>query len=373
MRPSPRSHHPTWPADTSPGSSASALARAIEEALGEFDLVGLGALRDALEDVAVSVAGGEVHRRVDVDGIVAQDPLDDGDGLDEVGPVEGVEEAQRADGVGDRDLVGGLALLVPHRLAVEAQPPSGQLPSEPRVDRLGAELGGLEPLRKAQQEDERLGAGVLLELDEDAGQLGGILLLHEAEPLGPGSRRPPRPRCERTTTPREPTEVLHQRDAQHDRDGPALADRERAYLLVRLHEREQRVALETRVGVGDQADRELVDAGQPLERALREPRQLDAVVGRQVLSDLDDLVLDQVVVVEQPLAGRGDDAPALGDLVEVGVVARQTGGGLRRQLEQRRRLRPGLARRPSDRERSGVPPRQACPVRAARLGTERRS
>ena len=122
------------------------LPRALQQAVGEVDLLDLGALGDALKRVPVPVACHEVHRGVDVDRVQPQDPLDDGDGFDEVGPVQCVEEAKRADSVRDRDLVRRLALLVADGLAVEAKTPCRELTREPCVDGLGTEFCRLEPL-----------------------------------------------------------------------------------------------------------------------------------------------------------------------------------------------------------------------------------
>ncbi len=121
--------------------------------------------------------------------------------------------------------------------------------------------------------------------------------------------------------------------------------------------------------MGYQADSELVDARERLVGPVGEPRKLDAVVGRQVLTDLDDLMLDEVVVVEQPFTGRSDDAPPLSDLVEVGVVGGQSCGRLRGQLQQWCGLGSWLARdllAPGD-----LTCRLSQPVRTEQLGSER--
>ena len=51
---------------------------------------------------------------------------------------------------------------------------------------------------------------------------------------------------------REPAQVLDERDAQHDRDRPHLADGERRDLLVAVDEAEQVLLVDARVGVGDE-------------------------------------------------------------------------------------------------------------------------
>ncbi len=357
------------PAQHVAGVLGERASRTLQQVVGELDLARARALAQTLENVPIPVARREVHRSVRIDGIEPQDSLDHRDGLEEVRPVERVEEAQRADRVGDRDLIGGLALLVTNGLAIEAKPARRELPREPTVDRLGAELGSLETLRQPQEEHQRIGARVLLQFDQKPRQTHRVFLLYQAQALGPGvggllvavgvhddAGEPPK--------------VLHQRDSQHDRHGPALADRERGDLLVRLHVAEKAVALEPGVGVGDQTDRELVDAGQLGERPLGETGELDSVVGREVLPNLDDLVLDQVVVVEQPFTGRRDDPSSLRDVVELPIVRGEVRRRLRGELEQRSRLGARLA---GDglgaRDLAG---RLGEPVGAEQLGTKRR-
>ena len=67
---------------------------------------------DALDHVPVAVARGEIHARVDAGRVLAQRLLDDAQRLDELAPVHRAEEAQAADAVADRDLVGGLLLAL---------------------------------------------------------------------------------------------------------------------------------------------------------------------------------------------------------------------------------------------------------------------
>jgi mannose-6-phosphate isomerase-like protein (cupin superfamily) len=79
--------------------------------------------------------------------------------------------------------------------------------------------------------------------------------------------------------------------------------------------------------VRDQRDRELVDPGVPGEAALRELRQLAVVATGETLADLADVLLDDVEVVEQPVAG-GSDVDVLvgrGGEPRVGVIEDQPG------------------------------------------------
>ena len=103
-------------------------------------------------------------------------------------------------------------------------------------------------------------------------------------------------------------QVLDQRQAQHDGNGPQLAERQRRHRLVGRHEARQALRVDPAVAVGDRLEREVVDARKSGGRAVREPRQLAAVPLGQVPPGRADLLLDQVEVVEQPFGGRRDAA-----------------------------------------------------------------
>src|SRR3546814_6703280 len=87
---------------------AGGLARKPQRAPCNVALVQLAAAREALDHVPVAVAGGEVHPPVGGARIVAQRLLHHAHGLDELAPVGHRQQAQAADAVADRHLVGGL-------------------------------------------------------------------------------------------------------------------------------------------------------------------------------------------------------------------------------------------------------------------------
>ena len=134
----PVAHEP--PADVAAnvvrGVDGERLVGERDDLLGDLDLAVDRAPRHDLERVAVAVAAREVHHRVGVGGVLAQDRLDDGDPLEELAPVQGVEEPDAGDGVGDRDLVGGLLLLCVGRCRLEHDSLGREATLEPRVDRL---------------------------------------------------------------------------------------------------------------------------------------------------------------------------------------------------------------------------------------------
>jgi hypothetical protein len=77
----------------------------------------------------------------------------------------------------------------------------------------------------------------------------------------------------------------------------------------------------------DQRDRELVNPWVPREAALRELRELAVVAAGKTLTDLADVFLDDVEVVEQPIT-RGADVDVLvccGGQPRMGVIEDQPG------------------------------------------------
>src|SRR5439155_26892390 len=84
----------------------------VDGAPGHVDLADVRAAGQALDDLAVQVAGGEVLLLVDAGGVLAQEGLDPAETLDEGAPVQGGQQAQAGDAVADTHLAGGLALAL---------------------------------------------------------------------------------------------------------------------------------------------------------------------------------------------------------------------------------------------------------------------
>ena len=264
------SHQPTCPRTSSEASSAQRLARERDDLLGDLDLACRGAARHDLERVAVAVAAREVHDRVGLRGVSAQDRLGHRDPLEELAPVQRVEQPHASDGVGDRDLVGRLLLLGVGRGRLEHDAFRREPSLEPRVDGLAAGLQLAEPLGEPHEERrrdvrglgvdgrEKRGQGLVSESScaastrRSAQQVGGLLGTHRQHD---GAR--------------QPAEVLDERDAQHDRNRPHLADGERRDLLVAVDESEQVLLVDAGVGVRDDVEQRLVDAREAVPLAIR--------------------------------------------------------------------------------------------------------
>ena len=102
----------------------------------------------------------------------------------------------------------------------------------------------------------------------------------------------------------EAAEVLDERQPQHDRNRPELADRQRRDVLVRVGESAQQLLIEAPGGVGDEAAREDIDARIPAPSSADERRQLLVILPREIAADFEQLRADDVVVVAQPFFGR---------------------------------------------------------------------
>ena len=107
--------------------------------------------------------------------------------------------------------------------------------------------------------------------------------------------------------------------SQRDRDRPQLADRQRLDPLVCAHEPAQHLGVEAAVGMRDEGPGEAEDARIAGERSRGQLGKLPVVGRRQIVTDLADLLLDEVIVVEQPFGGGGDRA-ALVDRAGDGAI-----------------------------------------------------
>ena len=105
---------------------------------------------------------------------------------------------------------------------------------------------------------------------------------------------------------RQPTEVLHQPNSQHDRNSPHLAHPQGRDRLVGVEEAQQQLGVHAPIGVADQIQGEGVDAGQLGEGAVPQLWQLAIVATRQIVADRPDLIIDHMKIVNQPLSRRTD-------------------------------------------------------------------
>jgi hypothetical protein len=117
----------------------------------------------------------------------------------------------------------------------------------------------------------------------------------------------------------EAAQVLHQRQAQGDGDGPQLSDGERRRLLVCADEAPQGLCVEPAVGVRDERERDGVDARVVCEFTRGKLGQFVVITLGQVFADFAELLFDDVKVIDQPFGGGRDRAPAAHRLGERAV------------------------------------------------------
>jgi hypothetical protein len=91
-----------------------------------------------------------------------------------------------------------------------------------------------------------------------------------------------------------------------DGQRPELADPERLDALVGTDETAECLDIEPAVGVGHISPGGAVDAGESCEVARRDLWQPAVVAAREVISNLPELLVDDVEVVEEPLLGERD-------------------------------------------------------------------
>lgn len=115
-------------------------------------------------------------------------------------------------------------------------------------------------------------------------------------------------------------QILDEDNPQGDRRGPELADRQRLHFLIGVHEAAPHIDVEPAVRVRNEGPGHPEDARKAGERSICEFRQLAVVARRKVRSDLPDLPLHLVEIVDQPLGRRGDGG-VLSDRAANGFVS----------------------------------------------------
>jgi hypothetical protein len=120
----------------------------------------------------------------------------------------------------------------------------------------------------------------------------------------------------------KPPHVFDKYDAQGNGDRPYLADLKGLNLLIGADKPHQYVLRKQTVGMRNVSPCDGEDPGVACERTILEFRKLPVVAGREVGADLLQVLLHQMVVVEQPLCGRCDQAAPM-DSLRAGPVCRE--------------------------------------------------
>jgi hypothetical protein len=280
--------------------------------------------------VPIAVAGREILAGVLRRRVLAQRLFDDAERFDVGLPVHRADETQTADAVGDRNLVGRGNPSGRFRQLAGGHALFEQFLLDPGLHEGHGGRLRLQPV--VELLDERRGQRHVCmgELGQQVDQLPGLGFRRGKHAVGPGDRRVAL-LAALGDAHRDAAQIFQQRQLQHDREGPQLAQLQGLDGLVSGDELGGVVAVDAAIHVRDQFQCQVVDAGKAGRRPIGQPRQLSAVGARQVPARQADLLLDQVEVVEQPGLGWHDPLP------------RRRGGG---HDVVRRQQNPGVVRQP---------------------------
>ncbi|EGF32457.1 hypothetical protein IMCC9480_2462 [Oxalobacteraceae bacterium IMCC9480] len=185
-----------------------------------------GAAGQLLDDVAIAVARGKVHRPISLMGILLQRFFDGAERLDKITPVHRTQKTQAADAIADRDLVARLLLRIDLHQVLDGFAALRQALRDPRQRQRQRRILALQPARQFGHErrhQRRRGTG---HVGHHQDQVAGIFVGGLGHAVGPGIGQ--RAIEQADIEPRGDTaQVVDQGQAQHDRDRPELAQLER--------------------------------------------------------------------------------------------------------------------------------------------------
>ena len=230
-----------------------------------------------------------------------KDLVDQADAFDELSPIEPRDQTHARNHVPDGHVDRRLALMFEADQLLGSGPLAGQellQPAEGRRDRWVLIAQALEeldagrprkrilrdPLQRACSVARAVGA----EAEEVVGELVRLLS------CGPAAH----------DLLRHTPEVVDEEDPKTDRDRPELADRQRHHLLIGEHHSPQAVRFEAAVRMRDVGPDEPQNPRVAREMAFSKLGEPAVVVLGQVVTDLAKLLVNDVIVVDEPFGGR---------------------------------------------------------------------
>ncbi|KFB71348.1 MAG: hypothetical protein AW09_003511 [Candidatus Accumulibacter phosphatis] len=285
--------------------------RQLDRLAGHLALRQVALPGNLLGGVAVAIAGGKIHPAINARRIFPQGTLDDAGGLDELAPVHGAKHPQAADAVADRNLIGGLALILGLHQLLDRQSRFGEALLDPGQRQGQGRTSSLQAARQLGDKGTDHRRTRARHVGDHQDQTFRILLGNFGHPVCPGIGQISFVPTRRDAHPDTP-EILDQRQPQHDRDGPQLAKLEGGDGLVGGDEATQAFGIHTPVAVRDDFQGNIIDTRTAGRRPARQAREFPAVALGQVPLGGADLLVDEVEIVEQPFRGRSDSA-VLGD------------------------------------------------------------
>ena len=263
--------------------------------------------RDLLHHVPVAIPGGKIHPAVHPARIVAQGVLDPAHRFHELAPVHRPQEAETADAVADGHLVGGLLLVLRLNRLLDGQARLGEPLLDPRQRQGQGGTLALQSARQLRHERARQRQVRARHVRDHQNQIFRVALGHRRHLVGPPIGQVAVGPAGRDAD-RDAAEILDQRQAQHDRDGPQFAQLEGGDRLVGRDEPAEIFRVHPAIAVSDDLQREVVHARLPGRGAVQQAWQFPAVTLGQVPLGGANLFFDQIKIIEQPFPGWRDPA-----------------------------------------------------------------
>jgi len=224
----------------------------------------------------VAVAGGKIHLQIDAGRIARQRLLDQTLVADELPPIIGVDKPEAIDAVANRNLVRRLGLTFRAHQILRGQPLIGESVLEPAIGEGKVRVLSLQvasQLGKKRARQGRIGPG---HISQHQDQIRWRLLYHIDHALCPITGQVA-VTSRRGNSYRDAPQILNQRQSQHERKCPELAESERLNRLIRRDEPIEAGGIDAPVDVRDQLEGNAIDARKAGGRAADQPRQLTAV------------------------------------------------------------------------------------------------
>ena len=261
-----------------------------------MDLPFAAAPGELLDGVPLPIAAEKVHAGIDAGRIAPQHLLHETDGFEGLAPVERGRETEARHHVRRGGLIGRLPLVFRAHGVLGGRVVRDEVLLDDRADR--GEPQPVLPGAVEQLHDE----GGMHDGRHRPGRLSHVGGHAQDEGVG----RPPRlPRLQRLID--QSPEVLDERELEHARPRPELADRQRRHALIAVQKLRELLAIEAAVAVADDLHGDRVDTGFARVPPGGQPRQVAEKAGGQVRPDVGDFRCDEMKVVEQPLRRRADE------------------------------------------------------------------
>ncbi len=287
---------------------------------GDIQLRPLRAAREVLDRAAVERARRKIHFLEAAIG--GKDGVDEAESLEQLLPIDFGDQTQAGDDVADGDVRGALSTMDVAHDRLGRRVLDRQTLIEPCQRRRDPRILVAQPMHELN--GERFGKRRALMGEKDDGDRFGGPFPGSEQPVGQAVRHITRRATLRDLL-REASEILDQHDPQRDRHRPKLANGERLHLLIGPDVADQHLGVETAVRVGDEGPGHPEDAGITGEGTRGELGKLAVVAGRQVRAKLTNLLLDEMIIVDEPFRRRSYGTPLVDRLDDRAIGLEQNG------------------------------------------------